>query len=390
MEEFWQKNNWELKDHHFQQMAKMPFKRLFPFIPNKSGLYIIRGPRQVGKSTWLKTILAHFVKKKKACFYITCEDISDNKELSELLKIVANRDLVLLDEISFVKNWDRSIKKFMDEGFQGIIVVTGSHAYDLKNGADRMPGRFGHGGEFTLLPLSFAEFEVARIDAKWSTGNRIKELEAFFRVGGFPTAIKEGGKKADIPVKAFTDFWRWIAGDAVKNHKKELFLKEIISVIAKTQSDPVSFQSLGQKTSVGSHNTIIDYIEFLESCFALKILLPIDATTGHYQFKKNKKIYFRDPFLYWLALQKSGFKWTHLKLEDHYPILAELVAHEQLFRQEEDFGYINTANGEIDFVKPKEWAIEVKWSNIVHNLSKAYTHYIIPNKKIWYKGNFLE
>ena len=66
------------------------------------------------------------------------------------------------------------------------------------------------------------------------------------------------------------------------------------------------------------------------------------------------------------------------------------MAHEQLMRTEEDFGYINNSNGEIDFVKPKEWAIEVKWSSIVHNLSKTYTHYIVPHKKIWYKGNFLE
>ncbi len=49
-------------------MQKMPFQRKFPFIPKEKGFYIIRGPRQVGKGSWLKTILSHYESYKK-CFF---------------------------------------------------------------------------------------------------------------------------------------------------------------------------------------------------------------------------------------------------------------------------------------------------------------------------------
>jgi predicted AAA+ superfamily ATPase len=56
MDIFWEKEGWEEEDPHLKKMKSMPFHRPFPFIPEKPGLYIIRGPRQIGKSSWLKTV----------------------------------------------------------------------------------------------------------------------------------------------------------------------------------------------------------------------------------------------------------------------------------------------------------------------------------------------
>ncbi len=54
MQFFWEKPNWELEDPHLRKMAAMPFQRSFPFIPEAPGLYILRGPRQIGKTAGSK------------------------------------------------------------------------------------------------------------------------------------------------------------------------------------------------------------------------------------------------------------------------------------------------------------------------------------------------
>jgi len=385
MERFWENDGWETKDPHLKKLAGMPFNRKFPFIPKEPGLYIIRGPRQIGKSSWLKTILSHYAKKER-CFYLSCENITDHKELAEILKSVRDCRVVLLDEISFVKNWDRAIKHEVDSGHSNILILTGSHSYDIKLGADKMPGRFGGGGEHYLLPMSFEEFETVRKEAGWRHDNRLEEIKTYFRVGGFPSAVAEAGENGKKPVKAMDTYLRWLTGDIVSLGKNETYFKELLIQFALCLQTPVSLQTLAKKTRIGSHNTVQEYISVLEACFALRPLYAVDMDTGAYRFKKDKKFYFTDPLIYWIAYELSGKKVP----EDYEQRLAEMVTNEELSRRYKKFGYLNISSGEVDFVFPKSWAIEVKWSNIPTNLSNTYKNLAVSNKIVWTHSNFLK
>jgi len=385
MEYFWKKKGWEKEDPHLEKIKKMPFQRQFPFIPSEKGLYIIRGPRQIGKSSWLKTILAHYSHLNEKCFYLSCENISDNKDLAEILKSIRDCKIVLLDEISFVQNWDRAIKHEIDRGKHHILVLTGSHAYDLKKGSDQMPGRFEAGGEFFLMPMLFEEFYEARLQAGWCGDNIVDEIELFFKVGGFPDAVAEAGVKGILPLKSIETYWRWLKGDIVKLGKQESYLEEILIQIALCVQNPIGYQTLAKKTSISSHHTVKEYLSILESCFATRQLLAIDMNTGTYRFKKDKKIYFTDPLLYQMAYWLAGRKVPDNLNEK----MAEMVANEFLSRTNRRFGYFSNKKGEIDFILPGQWAREVKWSSDATNLSKAYIELICPDKKVWLKTNFL-
>ncbi|MFP5459105.1 MAG: ATP-binding protein [Bacteriovoracia bacterium] len=385
MEKYWEISGWENEDYHLKKMNQMPFRRQFPFIPKDNGLYVIRGPRQIGKTSWLKTVLSEYA-KDHPCFYLSCENITDHRELTEILRSVSHCKLVLLDEVSFVKDWDRSVKYAVDSGWTSILMITGSHAHDLKKGADQMPGRFGGGGEFYLLPMSFDEFYEARLEAGWVGEDRVKELEVYFRVGGFPTAVAEAGLEARTPVKARETYLRWLKGDIVKLGKNEAMMEELLIQLALTQTTPLSFQTLAKKTTIGSHNTVQDYISILESCFALRTLHAIDLDTKAHRLKKDRKFYFTDPLIFWIAHDLSG---VTQKEELLYPKLAELVAHTELARSHRRFGYHSNSDGEIDFIMPGEWAVEVKWSDVATNLSKSYLKLVSPNKRVWSKNNFL-
>lgn len=384
MRNFWENNEWEGADRHLSQVKSMPFQRQFPFIPANKGLYIIRGPRQVGKSSWLKTILSHHAKTKK-CFYLSCEEVEDFKALGEILRSVSDREVVLLDEVNFIDGWDRAVKHAVDSGLTNILVITGSHSHDLRKGADRMPGRFDGGGEFELLPMGFDEFSDARAQAGWHSGERLTELRAYFKCGGFPGSVAESGAAGVIPKEAMATYWRWLSGDAIKLGKSELLLTEVMIQIAKTMQTPISFNTLAKKTSIGSHNTAREYVEILESCFALRTLHGIDIDTGALRLRKDHKFYFTDPLLYWVALDLAGGKHPL----DTEARIAEMVAHECLRRRYRRFGYHSNASGEVDFVSPGSWAIEVKWSPVADNLSKTYLRLAIPQKTVWTERNFL-
>jgi predicted AAA+ superfamily ATPase len=107
-------------------------------------------------------------------------------------------------------------------------------------------------------------------------------------------------------------------------------------------------------------------------------------TAQIYQFKKNKKFYFTDPIIFWLALEWSGYP----RPDNWQAMIAEMVGAEVLLRRYPRMGYVSTRKGEIDFVAPKQWAIEVKWATAPTNLSRAYVEGIFPEKFVWTKEQF--
>jgi hypothetical protein len=124
----------------------------------EAGVYIIRGPRQVGKTTLLKLIIKDIIPKvddSRRCFYFACDEggIRDEKELKNLLETYiswARRDIsdklyIFLDEVTYTKNWATGVKVIADRGkLQKItLIATGSSSLELKLGGERLPGRRG-------------------------------------------------------------------------------------------------------------------------------------------------------------------------------------------------------------------------------------------------------
>lgn len=389
MHNFWEKSGWERADKHLLSLKEAPFQREFPFVPTAAGLYIIRGARQVGKSTWLKKILSHHTKLKNSCYYLSCENLKDSSELNEFLKSTQDRQIILLDEISFVQDWHRSIKHVIDSGDKRLFILTGSNSVDLLKGADRMPGRWGGGGEFTLHPMDLFEFQQMRKKAKWPQLTPQEEIELYFKIGGFPYALIEAGPQGKKPIKAIQTYQNWLEGDVLKLGKQAIYLKEICYQIAQTQQSTISLQKLAQRTQMSSHHTAQDYVSILENCFALRTLYAIDPDTGAYRFRKEKKFYFTDPLVYWAAMDWGGK--VNQATASQFQAMAEMTAHEFLARRTKKMGYFTSRNGEVDFYsKENSWAIEVKWVSAIENVSAAYKKIPVNKKMIWSQSNFLK
>lgn len=392
MELFWENEGWQKDDKHLSALLKSPFVRKFPVINAEQGpaLYIVRGPRQVGKSSLLKTMLSNF-KNPKEAFYLSCENVGSYQELSAILKSIrTTRSLILLDEVSFVDEWSRAVKHEIDSGYKGVLVVTGSHASDLRAGGDLMPGRFGYGREFVLMPMSFEEFELARSDAGWPVKSRFELIQQYLKIGGMPASVAWGGPEGNVSTEILDTYERWIVGDALRAGKNKAFILGLLSQLALCMSTSVSLQTLAKKTEIASHHTVQEYIQFLEDSFALRTAYALDPDTGASRFRKEKKFYFTDPVLYWIGVRSAGIPIR----DDWEAAVAEMVGYEELARRaalsRERLGYYSSSAGEIDYFSPKKWAVELKWSEVAHNLSPAYHKIVLPQKIVWTKNNFLK
>jgi predicted AAA+ superfamily ATPase len=392
MDLFWENSGWESEDKHLMALRSAPFRRAFPSIDTKTGpaLFILRGPRQVGKSSWLKKILLEYGEPRRA-FYLSCENVENYHELSTILKSIrTTRSLILLDEVSFVKEWTRAVKHEIDSGYRGVLIVTGSHAGELRQGADLMPGRFGYGQELVLRPMDFAEFAANRLSTGWPKLERAELLKLYFQIGGMPTALAESGPRAKIPQKAFDTYERWLVGDATRLGKNKAFLEGLLAQLAVCTATPISLQTLAKKTEIASHHTVQNYIHFLEDSFALRTCYALDSNSGASRFRKDKKFYFTDPIIFWIAIRMGGLPVPN-EWEAH---VAEMVGYEALARRaelsRERLGYFASSSGEVDYFSPQRWAIELKWSEVAHNISKAYHKLVLPQKFVWTKSNFLE
>ena len=129
---------------------------------------------------------------------------------------------------------------------------------------------------------------------------------------------------------------------------------------------PVSWNGLARRTSISSHHTAMDYLELLEHSFVLHIVPFYDVSARAFRWKKNKKLYFADPFIahafrWWARRPTAPFALSQEALAD--PIarskLVEGVVGSHLKRAHPRVGYWRDRYGnEVDFVSETPQGIE--------------------------------
>ncbi len=289
-------------------------------------LHFIYGPRQVGKTTAIKIMINELLKKHdaKSIFYYSCDELSDYKELGEVLDSYytlrktwgIKRAFIFLDEITFVAEWWRAIKARIDRGAfkNDVIVITGSASIELMKQKEFFPGRRGKGKDYIMLPLSFSEYveliekikvfrgEIEEIDENFLKNGIYKEklkvaFQKYIETGGFPLPIIDFFQYGKISFSTFKTYLDWLRGDWLKAGKNEKYMKEVISYIIRARGTPISWNNIASETSINSPNTARSYVETLESTFAAKILYFLSQKVD---YKKNKKIHFTDPLFYYV------------------------------------------------------------------------------------------
>lgn len=413
---FWQDiNQFNKLDPQLSRLKDVAYvhrSRLETAIPiTTPGIYILTGSRQVGKSTLLKLIIKNLLKKNfppNCIFYLPCDTITDFRnllfEIEQFIQTVGNNYFVLfLDEVTYVKEWDRAIKSLADAGLfrNGSVTITGSDSYILKEAMMRFPGRRGEAdeGDFHLHPLSFHEYVFLR-DVNLSSmcnesrtifentlelklpevdQEQISTLAKYFGeylfVGGFMSAINDFAKNGRVSPAVYKTYTQWIVGDFLKRGKQENYLREIVEAIIPRLSKQITWHNLSGAISIDHHQTVLDYINLFARMDAINIIPALKEDKFQASPKKAKKVCFSDPFILhtlngWIKGRSDSFELSSEILNtsnDLQNALIEGVVASHFGRKRPIF-YIK-ADGEVDVAVVKErkfFPIEIKNSKLIN------------------------
>lgn len=391
-------------DPHLRQLRNQVLVYRFPLLdhlPGKTpGIYSISGGRQIGKTTLLKLWMAELLQKPvdpARIVYFTGELIDDHHSLVRLVTETVQEMpkskicYLLLDEVTYIRDWDKGIKFLADAGILEniILLLTGSDTVIIKEARMRFPGRRGPADkvDFLIHPLSFFEFiklgssfaedeleilhnheaqDIAPLIDRLS-----KAFERYLIHGGFLTAINDMEKKGAINPATLYTYSDWIRGDVLKKGKKEHYLRDILSAIVNRYGSQVTWNALSKDLSIDHPKTVADYVALLESMGVAFVQAAVLEDKLSASPKKARKMMFTDPFIFhavraWLRPSKDPYtQQVKAALSDpQWPArLAEACVATHSSRQYPTY-YIK-AKGEVDVAyvhKNRLWPIEVKWT----------------------------
>ncbi len=356
------------------------------------GIYILTGGRQIGKSTSCKLLIAHCLTQKTFAssniLYLPCDEIYDattlRQYLTEFLDNTQNQPfLLIIDEITFVKNWDRVIKSLADQGrfYSGVCLLTGSDSLILKEAAMSFPGRRGNGNQtdFHILPLTFADYvnlvmpELVFDKKIQPPANHIEQLSILFhqylQCGGYLRAINDLAEHGHVLLATLQTYEQWIRGDFLKQGKKETYLLDVLQALLSLGVSQISYSGLTQKIASMSKETCLDYCDLLKRMDIIFDLQAYDQNTKLGFPKKARKIHFCDPFIrraiqQWLI--REGYTNSIQDKSQYESILVESIVANYCARQGKAFYF--KGQGEVDVIyrlNNKTIAVEVKWAHQV-------------------------
>ncbi|BAB66178.1 ATP-binding protein [Sulfurisphaera tokodaii] len=366
MEEFsdlnpwWYSDNW--KDKHIEDWESQKIKWRPNWIDEISltpfSLNFIYGPRQTGKTTGLKIMIKELIEKgkdPKSIFYLDLDYIASFQELREIIsefikekrKRKVESTILILDEVTSVEDWWKIVKYYIDKGefSKDVIIVSGSSSLGVTKSVERFPGRRGYGKEVLVLPLSFPQFvEVHgyKIDKVLTDSALALSLfDEYKKKGGFPKSINEHKDAGEALIYG-------IISEIFKAKREVGKVQDILRSIMTKIPSVMSFNSIANDLGI-SHLTVEDYVKLLKDIFLVDIAYY--KVGNEVNRKKEKKIFFRDPFIY-----TTMAKWVHREVREE--AMLEHIVQEHMLRKFGEVFYFKN-NREIDVIA-NDYKIEIK------------------------------
>lgn len=421
---WWVDADWAKVDRQLSRLAKQPVRLPTKLVEEldlaRPGVHVLRGPRQVGKTTDLKLLAQRALTEghdPRSVIYLTLDLIEDQPHAELARTIVrakalarhAGRSIVLLDEVTRVPRWQTAVKAVWDDGTidEDLVMCTGSSAADLHRGAaERLPGRRGSGQDHLVLPQSFASFaravnprvpaspdltiaDLRTLDGEAAIseclihGQALSDaLALYLKFGGLPAAVSEAASGALEP------------SDEVKRVLYDSLLKEVqrrgasipathalLERVLRSLGSLTDWSKLAREMDVPlgtsrnvNHHTLRSYIELMASGYLLFVLYCWRASPRANALSNEKKVYFADPLLHTIATDYAPGGGAEMSaLIENAVGLALYRRYEPRERLIESFaapdrlhGWRTARAGEIDFVAgPRRAldAVEVKYRN---------------------------
>lgn len=362
------------------------------------GLYMLRGPRRVGKSLELKRAIAKLLARgvdPKLVFYCSSDGLS-TQDLRRLVLAIQNVTRTLsgprywfLDEVTAVRGWSKTIKNLRDQDAtfrEACVVLSGSSARDLREATDDLADRRGGIADTDrlLLPMGFRPFcrALGNLDALPEVTIRprdflttqaeqaVYELEPwvpalddawqlYLEIGGFPRAVGEFVRAGEVETGFVEGLWHVVTGDALRSTTmSETEVAVLLDRLVQNLCSPVNATTVATDVGLRDGDRVNERINDLVTnflawrCHRLRGGLPNPAA--------QRKVYFIDPLIAQLAYRRNSRftdpDSTKLNEQQIGLAVARAVTREQpaAFIEADRVSYERTeTDSEIDFAGPE-------------------------------------
>ena len=365
------------------------YKRtLFQTIKRKMGggkAILLFGPRQVGKTTLMNSILTG-----QDYLFLDGDDptvrsLLDTPNTEEIKNIIGKHSILYIDEAQRITNIGLTLKLITDQFKHVQLMVTGSSAFELAN---RMNEPLtGRKWEYNLFPISWKEFEDHH-----NYLVAIKQLELRLLYGFYPDVLNHPGEEKQI-LKQLVNSYLYKDILSFSGIRKPEILEKLLQALALQIGQEVSYNELAQLVGVDK-NTINQYIRILEQGFLI-FRLGSFSKNLHNEIKTNRKIYFYDlgirntiigNFINFELRSDKGHLWKNFLIAER----LKQISYKQQFtksyfwrtKQQQEVDYVEEEN---ELVKGYEFKWDAKGKvKKVLTFTKAYNTSI----KVIDKTNF--
>lgn len=303
---WWRSDDWQSRDPDLRSAAEHDIDYVPPVLENlqAGGLYLLRGPRRVGKTVAVKRKIAALIDAgvPPTCIVRAAVDGWRDKDVRTLVQNTALPPLPpgqvrwwFLDEISATSGeWDRHLKWLRDnhdEFADACVVLTGSDASELTRAAGTLAGRRGPATDVdrSLLPMGFRTFMRMRCslpsvrvpldrlrsregaDAYGQLLPWLDELvrgwELYLQYGGFPTAVAAAQRGEPVPDGFLQTMMDVISRDAFgASRLSRTQTSSLLDRLWASMTTPANLSSIAHDVGT-SADTVARHVEYLRDAY---------------------------------------------------------------------------------------------------------------------------
>ena len=311
----------------------------------KDGLYCLYGLKGVGKTTLLKLTIKRLIEEDKInannIFFYSCHNLDSFEQLNEMIKLFLNRQkdknrplgeardrrYIFIDEIAMIKNWRKGVDYLIKSAkLINVTVILSASSFN-------QPKINSNIKNIVINNLGFSEFanlmnpELFKNITQnnyFKVQNRLEYyLDIYLLTGGFISAINDYKKNGTIRQNIYSNFLHWFLAYVARSNRDIILTRQIMEKLILNLGSPLGYKTLTHKTKAKTHLTAAEYLNMLESMFAVRTVYQ--SAGGEPSSRKAKKVYFEDPFIFWLF-----YSYIHGSL-NYYKLARERLHDEQVF-----------------------------------------------------------
>lgn len=348
---------------------------------------IVIGPRQVGKTTLIESIL-----NSKDYLLLDGDDPKTRTVLTgpnteQIRRILGKYKYVFIDEAQRIEGIGLTMKIITDRFKHVQLFASGSSSFDLSNKINEP--LTGRKWEYHLFPISWEEYENQHgfLQAEQNLENRLL-------YGFYPDVLNNVGDEVSI-LRNLVNSYLYKDILAFANIRKPEVLDKLVQALALQIGSEVNYSEIAQIVNIDK-NTVGKYIDILEKTYIIFKLSSFSRNIRN-EIKTNKKIYFYDNGIRNMVIGNfnplelrpdKGALWENFLISERIKQIEykQSLAHSFFWRTKQQ--------QEVDFVEEnggKIFGFEFKWRKKKNQkLPKTFTETYNADTMIIDKENFRE